>query len=55
MPDIRSGQSLAILSRTADRVQRNTVNLEDWLKLTVNEIRRLRIGDTSPGDEDVLQ
>ena len=55
MPDIKSGQSFATLSRTELRVQRQTVNLEDLLRLTVNEIRRLRLGDTSPGDEDVLR
>ena len=54
MPDIKSGQSLATLSRTETRVERNTTNLEAWLKQTVNEIRRMRIGDTSSGDEDVM-
>lgn len=55
MPDIRAAQSLATLSRSEERVQRNTVNLEDWLKLLLNETRRLRIGDTSAGDVDVLE
>lgn len=54
MPDIRSGQSLATLSRTEKRVQTNTVNLEDYLRLLLNETRRLRLGDTSAGDADVL-
>ena len=29
-------------------------NLEEWIILLLNEIRRLRIGDTSPGEGDVL-
>lgn len=55
MPDIRAAQSFATLSRTEKRVQTNTVNLEDWLRLLVNETRRLRLGDTSTGDVDVLE
>lgn len=55
MPDIRAAQSLATLARTEKRVANNTVNLEDWLRLLLNETRRLRLGDTSAGDVDVLE
>lgn len=54
MPDIKAMQSQASDRSTRERTERNTANLEDWLKLVVNEVRRLRIGDTSPGHEDVM-
>lgn len=54
MPDIKTMQSTAADRAIRERTEKNTANLEDWLRLTVNEIRRLRIGDTTPGDEDVL-
>lgn len=54
MADIRAGQSFSTLHRTEERVRLNTVNLEDWLRLLVNETRRLRMGDTTAGDADVL-
>ena len=54
MPDIRAAQSTAAVHATEKRIERNTANLEDWQILMLNEIRRLRIGDTEAGDRDVL-
>lgn len=36
------------------KLEVNTHNLEEWMILLLNEIRRLRIGDTAPGESDVL-
>lgn len=55
MPDIRAVQSFATLNRTEKQVEANTHDLPDWLELMLNELRRLRIGDTSLRDEDVLR
>lgn len=54
MPDIRAVQSVVTLARTEKLVERNTVNVEDYLRLLLNEMRRLRLGDTSAGDADIL-
>ncbi len=32
----------------------NTKNLEEWMIKLLNEVRRLRIGDTSAGEAEVL-
>lgn len=49
MPSISGGQATF-----GKRLEMNTKNLEEWLSLVVNEIRRLRIGDTSAGEGDAL-
>ena len=54
MPDIRGGVSLVTLTKTEKRVERNTANLEDWLRAVVNEIRRFRLGDESATDEELV-
>ena len=36
------------------RLDVNTKNLEEWMIKLLNEFRRLRIGDTAPGEAEVL-
>lgn len=54
MPGISASQSVAVLTRTEKDVESNTHSIKEYLELLRNEVRRLRLGDTSPGDEDVL-
>lgn len=36
------------------KLDSNTKDLEEWMVKLLNEFRRLRMGDTSPGEADVL-
>ena len=36
------------------KLDTNTKDLEEWMIKLLNEFRRLRIGDTSTGEADVL-
>lgn len=54
MPDIKSSGGTAPLTAAAKQTEANTHNLADVLELLRNELRRLRLGDTSPGDEAAL-
>ena len=38
----------------AKKIESNTHNLEEWVIKLLNEIRRLRIGETAEGEGDVL-
>lgn len=49
MPSISGGQATF-----GKRLETNTKNMEEWLILVLNEIRRLRMGDTSAGEGDAL-
>ena len=52
MPDIGSTSSNHVLLK---QLEKNSHDLEDWLTLILNEIRRLRLEDKSEGDVDVLK
>lgn len=54
MPNIYSTQSFFTLNATEKKVEANTHDLAELLELLRNEIRRLRLGDTSMGDENML-
>ena len=54
MPNISASTSSASLVVVAKQNESNTHNLGDLLELLRNELRRLRLGDTSTQDEDVL-
>lgn len=36
------------------KLDKNTMNLEEWLMLLVNEIRLLRLGDTTSDGGNIL-
>jgi len=36
------------------KIESNTHNLEEWVMLLINEIRRLRVGDTAPTEGNIL-
>lgn len=55
MPNISASPSSAALTVAAKETEDNTHNLAELMELLRNEVRRLRLGDTSGGDEDVLR
>ena len=55
MPDIRATPSSALLTSTQLQAEKNTHNLEDWLRLLISETRRLRLGDVSENDEELIR
>ena len=52
LPNISASPSSTLL--TTKQIEDNTRNVKEYLELLRNEVRRLRIGDTSAGDENVL-
>ena len=55
MPNISASPSSAALTVAAKQTENNTHNLEDWVKLLISETRRLRLGDTSERDEELVR
>lgn len=54
MPNITSTKSTHKVEEHLKQIAKNTRNEEGLLTLLLNELRRLRLGDTSAGDLDVL-
>ncbi len=55
MPNISASPSSAALTVVEKQVEANTHNLEDWVRLLISETRRLRLGDVSEGDEELVR
>ena len=55
MPGISASPSNTVATRTLVQMEKNTHDLEAWTKLLLSELRRLRLGDTSEGDEELVK
>ena len=53
MPDISAAPSSNAM--TAKRTEANTRNLEGYIELLLSEVRRLRLGDPSTDDVNVIR
>lgn len=54
MPNISASAATSGLTTASKQTESNTHNLAELLELLRNELRRLRLGDTSSREENVL-